>query len=79
MTAKVIIKCLLEGRVKAIAPPRRGLFVITVAQLAMDSPPCQCGWLSMKPEYLMYLSLTVRGHHPRKMCMFSKQDCPMIP
>lgn len=43
------------------------------------SPLCQCSWLSLRPEYLMDLSPPVRGHRPREMCIFSKQDCPMIP
>lgn len=66
MTAKVIIKCLLEGRVKAIAPPRRGLFVITVAQLAMDflPPPPLSVWLAIYEARISHVLVSDRQRTP---------------
>lgn len=65
MTAKVIIKCLLEGRVKAIAPPRRGLFVITVAQLAMDFlPPPLSVWLAIYEARISHVLVSGRQRTP---------------
>lgn len=61
MTVKVIIECLLEGRVKAIAPPRRGLFVITVAQLAMD--PLSV-WLAIYEARISHVLVSGRQRTP---------------
>lgn len=79
MTGKAIIKLHLHNKtatLKGIVPPRRELFVITVAQLAMGIVCFVSVSLAMYEAtiYLMYSSPAVGEQHPRKMCGVGKQD-----
>lgn len=71
LTVKVTIKC-QNQKVKVIAHPRGLLFVITVALLAMNFPSPSV-WLPIYEARISHVS-AVRRHHPRKMCIFRKQD-----